>query len=451
MRQRASESSSVLKEPSVPIAATGNTRWSPCQRGCGQSRDSEVTKSPGSQQPSPLSGKFRGRDRRRLHGAHGESLSVEVHSVHVHFGAHAQQIPVYFLAAGHHQSMEVTVHHAIDPFSRISIGVSTEVCFDVLVQVPGLVFVMHHKEQSELLLHVIPQSVGPLASLQSPRPADHQRPQKTTVQILKINRGICPRSFLAHEQRSHQSRAGVPDGIGGRVVQVGDAGRIRWRRTLYHLPGVAEVLPWSHVSEACLCIIHKYVSNHFPVAFGTISAVANVAGNRLRTSVRWPRSSSEQRPDQSRGDVPGGVKVGVVDPGQAVGIVICGGKFWSDLPAFPYGLWNSENKNSMRMHGVAPGCKVIQVDDNNFINLSSQYRPQEAQPGRSGGQDAVFSTWCVIPSVLNDPHIVNSLPAALPFRNRVEKKQQTTRKQPQSPRHDQPVTALDAGPRGFGL
>ena len=50
----------------------------------------------------------------------GESLSVEVHSVHVHFGAHAQQIPVYFLAAGHHQSMEVTVHHAIDPFSRHS-------------------------------------------------------------------------------------------------------------------------------------------------------------------------------------------------------------------------------------------------------------------------------------------------------------------------------------------
>lgn len=42
--------------------------------------------------------------------------------------------------------------------------------------------------------------------------------------------------------------------------------------------------------------------------------------------------AGEQRTDQSRGDVPGGVKVGVVDPGQAVGIVICGGKFWSDLP-----------------------------------------------------------------------------------------------------------------------
>lgn len=34
------------------------------------------------------------------------------------------------------------------------------------------------------------------------------------------------------------------------------------------------------------------LSSHFPVAFGTISAVTNVAGNRLRTSVRWPRSSS---------------------------------------------------------------------------------------------------------------------------------------------------------------
>ena len=54
-----------------------------------------------------------------------------------------------------------------------------------------------------------------------------------------------------------------------------------------------------------------------------------------------------------------------------------------------YTLWVLLIENSMRMHGVAPGCKVIQVDDNNFINLSSQYRPQEAQPGRSGGQDAV--------------------------------------------------------------
>lgn len=33
-------------------------------------------------------------------------------------------------------------------------------------------------------------------------------------------------------------------------------------------------------------------SSHFPLAVGTISAVAKVAGNRLRTSVRWPRSSS---------------------------------------------------------------------------------------------------------------------------------------------------------------
>lgn len=34
------------------------------------------------------------------------------------------------------------------------------------------------------------------------------------------------------------------------------------------------------------------VSSHFPSDLGTISAVAKVAGNRLRTSVRWPRSSS---------------------------------------------------------------------------------------------------------------------------------------------------------------
>lgn len=46
-------------------------------------------------------------------------------------------------------------------------------------------------------------------------------------------------------------------------------------------------------------------------------------------------------------------------------------------------------ENSMGMHSVVPGRKVFQVDHNNVINLSSQYGPQEAQPGRSGGQAAV--------------------------------------------------------------
>lgn len=41
------------------------------------------------------------------------------------------------------------------------------------------------------------------------------------------------------------------------------------------------------------------------------------------------------------------------------------------------------------MHRVTPGCKVLQVDHNNFADLSSQCRPQEAQPGRSGDFPAV--------------------------------------------------------------
>lgn len=57
----------------------------------------------------------------------------------------------------------------------------------------------------------------------------------------------------------------------------------------------------------------------------------------------------------------------------------------------------------------------------------------------------VFSTWCVIPQVLNDPHIINSLPAALPVRSQWKKKnQQTSCKQPQSPCHIQPIAVLNA-------
>lgn len=41
----------------------------------------------------------------------------------------------------------------------------------------------------------------------------------------------------------------------------------------------------------------------------------------------------EQWPNQPCGDVLGCVQVRVVDPGQTVGIVVRGGKLWSDLPA----------------------------------------------------------------------------------------------------------------------
>ncbi|TNN31806.1 hypothetical protein EYF80_058037 [Liparis tanakae] len=90
--------------------------------------------------------------------------------------------------------------------------------------------------------------------------------------------------------------------------------------------------------------------------------------------------TGEQSSDKTRGDFSGGVQVGVVDPRQAVGVAVRGGKLWPDLPAV---------ENPMRMHGVAPGCKVLQADHDNFVNLGSQYRPQEAEPGRSGGQAAV--------------------------------------------------------------
>ena len=56
----------------------------------------------------------------------------------------------------------------------------------------------------------------------------------------------------------------------------------------------------------------------------------------------------------------------------------------------------------------------------------------------------VFSTWSIVPGVLSDPHIVNSLPAALPFRAGAEKEQQTAHKQPQSPAHVRLLAATHA-------
>lgn len=50
----------------------------------------------------------------------GKSLSVEVNSVHVHFVAHAEEVPVNFLLLCHNQSMEITIQLAINPFNRHS-------------------------------------------------------------------------------------------------------------------------------------------------------------------------------------------------------------------------------------------------------------------------------------------------------------------------------------------
>lgn len=46
---------------------------------------------------------------------------------------------------------------------------------------------MHHKQQSELLVHISPP---PLSPVKNPRPAYHQRPQQTTVQVLNTARRV---------------------------------------------------------------------------------------------------------------------------------------------------------------------------------------------------------------------------------------------------------------------
>lgn len=62
---------------------------------------------------------------------------------------------------------------------------SIKVFSNVVVQVPGLIFIVHHEEQSKLLFHVSPLSVGALAS-QGARPANHQGPQETAIQVLEM-------------------------------------------------------------------------------------------------------------------------------------------------------------------------------------------------------------------------------------------------------------------------
>lgn len=61
---------------------------------------------------------------------------------------------------------------------------NVEVFSNVVFEVPGLVFIVHHEEQSKLLVHISPLSVGALPS-QSAWPANDQRPQETAVQVLE--------------------------------------------------------------------------------------------------------------------------------------------------------------------------------------------------------------------------------------------------------------------------
>lgn len=58
----------------------------------------------------------------------------------------------------------------------------------------------------------------------------------------------------------------------------------------------------------------------------------------------------------------------------------------------------------MRMYGVVPGRKVLQVDYNDITDLCSEDGPQEAQPGRARDLLAVHAV-CILAehSLLVDP------------------------------------------------
>lgn len=80
----------------------------------------------------------------------------------------------------------LTVHHVtlVEAFiERGRLVRRVEVFPNVVLQVPGLVLIVHHEEQSKLLFHISPLPVGALPS-QSARPANDQRPQETAVQVL---------------------------------------------------------------------------------------------------------------------------------------------------------------------------------------------------------------------------------------------------------------------------
>lgn len=87
--------------------------------------------------------------------------------------------------------LSLTMHHVALPEVFVwpeALWADAQVFPDVIRLVPGLVFIMHHEEESKLDLHITPLSVGPLTAAQSTRPAYHQRPEEATVQILAINK-----------------------------------------------------------------------------------------------------------------------------------------------------------------------------------------------------------------------------------------------------------------------
>lgn len=84
--------------------------------------------------------------------------------------------------------LRLTVHHVAFQKTVILVKImwfNIEVVLNVFVQVPGLVFIVHHKEQRKLLVHISPLSLGAL-SFQGARSANDQRPQETAIQVLEM-------------------------------------------------------------------------------------------------------------------------------------------------------------------------------------------------------------------------------------------------------------------------
>lgn len=126
-----------------------------------------------------------------------------------------------------------------------------QVCPDVIFSVPGLIFIVHHEEESKFHVHVVPLPVGPLTAAQSPRPAHHQGPDEATVKILVTNK---PGSRFRTEESTEDRKFGLClflmfnpriifffyfDKVDVGVVAVRDAVWIRgpWTRTGWNVPG----------------------------------------------------------------------------------------------------------------------------------------------------------------------------------------------------------------------
>lgn len=71
----------------------------------------------------------------------------------------------------------------------------------------------------------------------------YKDPTGDSIMQQHLQSTLCQRSFLAHEQRSHQPRVGVGDWICRREVKVRDTGGIRGRGAFHHLPDVGEFVP----------------------------------------------------------------------------------------------------------------------------------------------------------------------------------------------------------------